>query len=709
MLPLLTGAVVKMLGPSGSTTAKNKKISKEKLLGSSDLKDGKESVEVTKKSIKLLPPAPKLLLPESTLKKDDISSKSPNKISLETLREKGNYISKILDDIINYFKSKKKNTQKEIQDEKKNDELETKRKREEDLEKKPTKDKKISMPSVPGMSFLDRIINFFTSILIGSLLVFLLKNSNKIFKILDDISKGITNIWDVIRLGIISLSVTANGAIKNIAKLGNAIFKGPAKLTGNLIKTLGSSIKNVFKGVGKFVVNNIKRIANVATGATPGTRVGGTKRVDPSKTKKPPTPSKPVKPGTPKQTNPSVLNKAKNLFSDKGSKHLGKVSKIFKKIPFIGALIGIGIDMAMVERLDNAIAGAAGASLGAAIGGAIGTFALPIPGLGSFLGGMVGAAIGDWAGKEIYKKLSGQMNEINPPQSELNPPSATPGPDQIFGSGFIEGAKDWGPLLSTIRKAEGGWESISGRKPIKGLTGWPIQKVANEAPSYAGAYQLNPDDVVRWAADVGLGPTDLFSPENQSKIAVGLIEGRARGTLWKKGKISDIVFGNNLANIWAGLPVLSPTNGKKRGQSFYAGVGNNKANVTPEEVESSFSSIKTGNGQIDQQTPPTSQIAPPAPVLPSREQLDASEGKVSQQQGQIASNQVTRSSEGLSQQTSYEQQSSPVIIMGGGGSQPSGGSYGTGGLVPLPMGISKQALLNSYYQTQLIGFLYKQG
>ena len=179
---------------------------------------------------------------------------------------------------INYFKTKKKNTQKEIEYEKKNEEIKKKGDREEELEKKPTGGRKFSMPSVHGVSFLERIINFFTSILLGSFLVFLLKNSNKIFKTLDDISKGITNIWDGIRLGIISLSVTAGGLIKSVAKLGVSLFKGPAKLTGKLISNLGKSIKNVFKGLGKFVVNNIKRMAGLAMGAAPGTRGGGKKK-----------------------------------------------------------------------------------------------------------------------------------------------------------------------------------------------------------------------------------------------------------------------------------------------------------------------------------------------------------------------------------------------------------------------------------------------
>ena len=683
MLPLLTGVATKMLGPAGSTSAKTKKISKEKLLGSSDIKSGKESIDITKKSVKLLPAAPKLLLPESTLGKGDVESKPGKKISVDGLKNKGEYISKVLDNIINYFKTKKKNTQKEIEYEKKNEEIKKKGEREEELEKKPTGGRKFSMPSVPGMSFLERIINFFTSILLGSFLVFLLKNSNKIFKTLDDISKGITNIWDVIRLGIISLSVTAGGLIKSVAKLGVSLFKGPAKLTGKLISNLGKSIKNVFKGLGKFVVNNIKRMAGLAMGAAPGTRGGGKKRVDPSKRGRQTSPVKPIKPGTPKQTNPSVLNRAKNLFSDKGSKHLGKVSKVFKKIPFIGALIGIGIDMAMGERLDNAIAGAAGASLGAAIGGAIGTFALPIPGLGSFLGGMVGAAIGDWAGKEIYKKLSGQMNEINPPESELS--------DQM-----------------------GGYSDTLQRRLDS-----PLPHDA-PPPGSIPAGRLSITQLVSLAKSVGF-------PDNEAAIMASIAMGESGGN--SNAHNDNPSTGDDSYGLWQinMIGTLGPDRRKKLGLSSDAQLKDPVTNaraarlIRNEQGLSAWTVYKKGiykkylpdaqkalkNAPVISRDPaPDLSQAPPAPVLPSREELDANGGRVP---GQLSPQQTTRSSEGLSQQASYEQQSAPVIIMGGGGAQPSGGSYGTGGVTPLPYGLSKKQALNSYYQAQLIGFLYKQG
>ena len=46
----------------------------------------------------------------------------------------------------------------------------------------------------------------------------------------------------------------------------------------------------------------------------------------------------------------------------------------------------------------------------------------------------------------------------------------------------------------------------------------------------------------------------------------------------------------------------------------------------------------------------------------------------------------------------------PIPIGGGSAPMMSGG-----GTTVIPIGMSKQALLNSYYQSQLIGFLYKQG
>jgi hypothetical protein len=64
----------------------------------------------------------------------------------------------------------------------------------------------------------------------------------------------------------------------------------------------------------------------------------------------------------------------------------------------------------------------------------------------------------------------------------------------------------------------------------------------------------------------------------------------------------------------------------------------------------------------------------------------------------------------IMQQASYEgqQQIVPVPIpLGGGSAPPMIGGGGGGGIIPV--GLSKREALNSYYQAQLMGFLYKQG
>lgn len=87
----------------------------------------------------------------------------------------------------------------------------------------------------------------------------------------------------------------------------------------------------------------------------------------------------------------SIITKAKGF------------SKIFKRIPVVGALIGIGIDMALGEKLDRAIVGSIGSSIGAGIGGILGQIAIPIPFFGAAAGGIIGGAIGEYLGKELYE------------------------------------------------------------------------------------------------------------------------------------------------------------------------------------------------------------------------------------------------------------------------------------------------------------------
>ena len=73
-----------------------------------------------------------------------------------------------------------------------------------------------------------------------------------------------------------------------------------------------------------------------------------------------------------------------------------------------------------------------------------------------------------------------------------------------------------------------------------------------------GRYQLT--DPIRQATEAGLNvKTDLFSPENQDKIAISLI--KARGITADMIINNPVEAGKRLAMEFAGIPVLAPTQG----------------------------------------------------------------------------------------------------------------------------------------------------
>jgi murein DD-endopeptidase MepM/ murein hydrolase activator NlpD len=442
VLPLIAGIGSKLLS-SGKTEDKDINVSKKKIKTEKlfDKKGDSSALVKTEKSSIQLRPSSSLVKYNFKNSKDkslDLTSEDNKNVVGDELQSVIDEVKKLRTNLVkvrgllaekkNFDLSKLVQNRKLLQ-------LQKAKKRETDLEKRKSKLNigKIEIPK-PKISFLETIQNFFMNVLIGSLLNLLIANRNIIFKAFDDISKGLTNIFDVIRYSIISLSTTMPKLVKSVASFGKKIFAGPAKLTANLLKKLGGSIKNLLvktgKALGNFVSGTFKNLRNLAGGTgTATTRASAVQQRGLSKGAGTKSQLRQLpKPGIPKPTSGTTLNNAQKLFTSGGFKHFKKVSTVFKKVPFIGALIGIGIDLAMGERLDNAIAGAAGASLGAAIGGAIGTAVLPIPFVGTFLGGTIGAAIGDWAGKEIYKKLSGQITQINPPPEPTTTPGQTPTP-----------------------------------------------------------------------------------------------------------------------------------------------------------------------------------------------------------------------------------------------------------------------------------------
>ena len=145
------------------------------------------------------------------------------------------------------------------------------------------------------------------------------------------------------------------------------------------------------------------------------------------------------------------------------------------------------------------------------------------------------------------------------------------------------------PLLELIGSAEAaqhGYNSVAPNDHNPDLTTMTIAEAAkaigvNGGKGAIGRYQFTKP--IEQAKLAGLGPDDIFSAENQDKMALALI--KKRGVTMEMIKNNPTKAGNLLAKEWASLPLLSDLNDKKRGESFYHGEGNNQATIPVEKLE----------------------------------------------------------------------------------------------------------------------------
>lgn len=149
-------------------------------------------------------------------------------------------------------------------------------------------------------------------------------------------------------------------------------------------------------------------------------------------------------------------------------------------------------------------------------------------------------------------------------------------------------------LLDIIGKAEsdsvGSYNAVYGSKTgIKGLTNKTIKEVFNEQSkrknTAIGRYQFIKPTLKGLVKKLKINENEIFSPKLQDRLAIELMREKGLKKYLNK-KIKPSEFGNNLSRVWAGLPVLTEGyKGKKRGQSYYSGVGTNKAIISPEMLE----------------------------------------------------------------------------------------------------------------------------
>ena len=159
-------------------------------------------------------------------------------------------------------------------------------------------------------------------------------------------------------------------------------------------------------------------------------------------------------------------------------------------------------------------------------------------------------------------------------------------------------ADDAAALRDLIARAEAGpagynavvWSAaIKPPRPPSDMTLGEIDHWIRATPGQnhaIGRYQFIPATLRRLVAQLGLGPQTRFGPQVQDRLADLLLEEAGIDDL-RAGRIGRRAFMQNLARIWAGLPMPS-------GRSYYQGVAGNKATMSWARFEAEMARIFPG-------------------------------------------------------------------------------------------------------------------
>lgn len=191
-------------------------------------------------------------------------------------------------------------------------------------------------------------------------------------------------------------------------------------------------------------------------------------------------------------------------------------------------------------------------------------------------------------------------------------------------------------------EAPKGFDTIYGNnqkhlpKPLTSMTYGDIVDAQVEwskrfGSSAAGRYQFMRATLIDIAKAIPDLRGDLvFSRDLQNRLGYYLLLRRGYDD-FVAGKTAIIEFGKALAQEWASFPVLADCKGAhrnvKRGQSYYAGDGLNKALVKPERVEAMLQSVLSAAKADPERVPvplpkPENDNPPPAPLPLPPEKLD---------------------------------------------------------------------------------------
>ena len=301
--------------------------------------------------------------------------------------------------------------------------------------------------------------------------------------------------------------------------------------------------------------------------------------------------------------------------------------------------------------------------------------------------------IGKNLGKPIAAPASVSSSSTSQPQQNLMGTSSS-------SSSSSGGGGAWNPLLDAIGEAESkqnGYNAIAPGDYNPNLSRMTIAEANKSRGVKGGAgaigrYQLtNP---IGQAALAKLKPTDLFSPENQDKIAIALMKGR--GVTLEMIKNNPGEASVRLGAEWAGLPLLKVAgpHARKVGDSYYQGYNGNRATISAARLQQAFGVM--GAPQQAQVATPQSTPSPAQSQTPSTPQSTPSPAQITPT-GTPQNPQIPQSlaQERIGPTVIVSQNpSSPAQQMmssGGGGSSGGGSSQ-----------ISEFTLLNNFIKNKLL-------
>lgn len=177
---------------------------------------------------------------------------------------------------------------------------------------------------------------------------------------------------------------------------------------------------------------------------------------------------------------------------------------------------------------------------------------------------------------------------------------------QSLNSKTVDVAK-FEPVLQLLRRGEGDYNAINFgsagdakgmsltqylKKPEQNITVGDVMKAQQNTALFAvGAYQFIPDTFKATIERMGISAETVFTRELQDRMAINLMMNRKGVANFLKGSGELTKAAQDMAKEWASVGVSYPENGAQVGASYYGGIGNNKASISPQEMQQSLKQV----------------------------------------------------------------------------------------------------------------------